>query len=105
MADTPRKSRLVSEVDFNKDGKQTGFIRLFHSTHDSAYGFLPIPIVVVKNGEGPTALFTSGNHGDEYEGPIALFELSRSLKREDVSGRVIIVPAMNQPAFAAGTLT
>ena len=52
----PRKSRLIPEVDFGRDGKQTGFIRLFHSTHDSAYGFLPIPIVVVKNGDGPTAL-------------------------------------------------
>ena len=42
-----RKSRLVPEVDFAKDGKQTGFIRLFHSTHDSAYGFLPVPLAVM----------------------------------------------------------
>lgn len=64
-----------------------------------------IPITVVKNGEGPTALLTGGNHGDEYEGPIALFDLARTLKVEDVSGRVIIVPAMNHPAFVAGTRT
>ncbi len=73
MAETPRKkSRLIPEVDFSRDGKQTGFVRLFHSTHDSAYGFLPIPIVVVRNGDGPTALLTAGNHGDEYEGQVAL---------------------------------
>jgi N-alpha-acetyl-L-2,4-diaminobutyrate deacetylase len=64
-----------------------------------------IPITVVTNGEGPTALLTGGNHGDEYEGPIALFDLARTLKAEDVSGRVIIIPAMNYPAFVAGTRT
>ncbi|MFM7778831.1 MAG: succinylglutamate desuccinylase/aspartoacylase family protein, partial [Alphaproteobacteria bacterium] len=102
MADAPRKSRLVSEVDFNKDGKQTGFIRLFHSTHDSAYGFLPIPIVVVKNGEGPTALFTSGNHGDEYEGQVALTNLAKSLDPARIKGRVIILTMANYPAALAG---
>jgi N-alpha-acetyl-L-2,4-diaminobutyrate deacetylase len=64
-----------------------------------------IPIAVVRNGEGPTALLTGANHGDEYEGPLALFELARTLKPEDVAGAVIIVPAMNYPAFRAGTRT
>jgi len=64
-----------------------------------------IPIAIIKNGKGPTALFTGGNHGDEYEGPIALFDLARTLDPKDVSGTVIIVPAMNYPAFRAGTRT
>ena len=98
----PRKSRLVPEVDYGRDGKQTGYIRLFHSTHDSAYGFLPIPIVVVKNGEGPTALFTSGNHGDEYEGQVALTNLIKWLTPERIKGRVIIMPMANYPAALAG---
>ena len=38
-----------------------------------------IPLTVVKNGEGPTALLTGGNHGDECENPIALFNLARDL--------------------------
>lgn len=98
----PRKSRLVPEVDYGRDGKQTGYIRLFHSTHDSAYGFLPIPIVVVKNGEGPTALFTSGNHGDEYEGQVALTNLIKFLEPGMIKGRVIIMPMANYPAALAG---
>jgi predicted deacylase len=97
-----RKSRLVPEVDFAKDGKQTGFIRLFHSTHDSAYGFLPIPIVVVKNGEGPTAFFSSGNHGDEYEGQVALTNLIKFLEPGMIRGRVILLPMANYPAALAG---
>ncbi|MGQ3294548.1 MAG: N(2)-acetyl-L-2,4-diaminobutanoate deacetylase DoeB, partial [Shinella sp.] len=50
-------------------------------------------------------LLTGGNHGDEYEGPIALFDLARTLKAENVTGRVIIVPAMNYSAFLSGTRT
>ncbi len=102
MPDTARPSRLVPEVDLARDGRQTGFIRLFHSTHDSAYGFLPIPIVVVKNGEGPTAHFTSGNHGDEYEGQVSLTNLAQWLTPDMVQGRVIILPMANYPAALAG---
>ena len=64
-----------------------------------------IPLTVVKNGKGPTALLTGGNHGDEYEGPIALFNLARDLNPAQVSGRVILVPAMNYPAFQVGKRT
>ncbi|MGH7102072.1 MAG: deacylase, partial [Acetobacteraceae bacterium] len=99
------RSRIVSEVDFDQDGKQTGFLRLFHSVHTSAYGFIPIPIVVVRNGEGPTALFISGNHGDEYEGQVALCNLARSLGPAQIKGRVIILPAANLPASLAGRRT
>lgn len=64
-----------------------------------------IPITIVRRGEGPTALLTGGNHGDEYEGPVALQDLAHSLKSDEVTGRVIIVPAFNYPAFRAGTRT
>lgn len=99
------KSRIVAEVDFNKNGRQHGFLRLFHSVHSSAYGFIPIPIVVLKNGDGPTALFVSGNHGDEYEGQVALCNLVKSLDPARIHGRVIILPAANFPAAVAGRRT
>lgn len=100
-----RRSRIVSEVDFNRDGRQHGFLRLFHSVHSSAYGFIPIPIVVIKNGAGPTALFVSGNHGDEYEGQVALANLTKSLDPASIKGRVIILPMANFPAGMAGRRT
>ncbi|MCV9999586.1 N(2)-acetyl-L-2,4-diaminobutanoate deacetylase DoeB [Pararhizobium sp. YC-54] len=100
-----RPSPISPTVDFSAEGVQHGFLRLPYSRDDSAWGSVMVPITVVKNGEGPTALLTGGNHGDEYEGPIALFDLARTLKAADVSGRVIVVPAMNYPAFAAGTRT
>ncbi|MFC7397477.1 N(2)-acetyl-L-2,4-diaminobutanoate deacetylase DoeB [Chelatococcus sp. GCM10030263] len=98
-------SPVAPTVNFDRDGVQHGFLRLPYSRDDSAWGSVMIPITVVKNGSGPTALLTGANHGDEYEGPIALFDLARTLKPEQITGRVIIIPAMNYPAFRAGTRT
>lgn len=100
-----RPSPVVASIDFDVDGVQHGFLRLPYSRDDSAWGSVMIPITSIKRGDGPTALLTGGNHGDEYEGPVALFDLARALDADVVHGRVIIVPAMNYPAFRAGTRT
>jgi N-alpha-acetyl-L-2,4-diaminobutyrate deacetylase len=100
-----RPSPIVATVDFAADGVQHGFLRLPHSRDDSAWGSVMIPIAVIRNGSGPTALLTGGNHGDEYEGPLALFDLARTLDPAQVTGTVLIVPALNYPAFHAGTRT
>ncbi|GEO37656.1 N-alpha-acetyl-L-2,4-diaminobutyrate deacetylase [Skermanella aerolata] len=100
-----RPSPITPTVDFSRDGVQHGFLKLPYSHDQSAWGSVMIPVTVVKRGDGPTALLTGGNHGDEYEGPVALLKLANDLKMEDVAGRVIIVPAMNFPAFQAGRRT
>ncbi len=105
MLTAQRPSSIVATVDFARDGVQHGFLRLPYSRDDSAWGSVMIPITVIRNGAGATALLTGGNHGDEYEGPLALFDLARTLEPATVSGTVIIVPAMNYPAFRAGTRT
>jgi len=65
-------SRLSADIDLLADGKETGFVRVPHSVHRSAYGWIPIPIVRIKSGEGPSVLMQAGNHGDEWEGQIGL---------------------------------
>ncbi|WP_274630087.1 N(2)-acetyl-L-2,4-diaminobutanoate deacetylase DoeB [Arvimicrobium flavum] len=100
-----RPSPISPTIDLDAQGVHHGHLRLPYSRDDSAWGSVMIPICVVRNGEGPTALLTGGNHGDEYEGPLALFELARTLDPKEVRGAVIIVPAMNYPAFRAGTRT
>jgi len=90
-------------VPFDRDGKHHGFLRLPHSRNESAWGAIMIPICVIRNGGGPTALLTGANHGDEYEGPIALQSLARDIAPGDIRGRIIIVPYMNYPAFRAAT--
>jgi predicted deacylase len=59
-------------IDYDKAGKQVGVLNLEHSVTRSGYGMIRIPIGVIKNGTGPTILLMAGNHGDEYEGQIAL---------------------------------
>lgn len=98
-------SLITSEIDFDASGKQCGFLRLPHSVHRSAYGWIPIPIVQIKNAEGPTIILISGNHGDEYEGQIALNKLCQELKPEDIKGRIIILTMANYPAAVAGLRT
>lgn len=100
-----RLSPISPTVDYERDGIQHGHLRLPYSRDDSAWGSVMIPICVVRNGKGPTALLTGANHGDEYEGPLALFDLARRLDPKDIAGTIIIVPAMNYPAFRAGTRT
>jgi len=73
------KTMLRATVDFDKVGKQTGFIQVPHSVHEDAWGVIPVPIAVISNGRGPTIILEGGNHGDEYEGPIVLGELIRTL--------------------------
>ena len=92
-------------MPFDQDGKHHGFLRLPYSRDDSAWGSVMIPITVVRNGDGPTALLTGANHGDEYEGPVALQALTRDIDPKDIRGRVIIVPFMNAPAFRAARRT
>lgn len=100
-----RESPIQPTVDFSADGEQHGFLKLPYSRDDSAWGAVMIPVTVIRRGEGPTVLLTGGNHGDEYEGPIALSKLASTLKASDITGRVIVVPFMNFPAFQAGTRT
>lgn len=100
-----RPSPISPTIPLDADGIHHGHLRLPYSRDDSAWGSVMIPFCVVRNGKGPTALLTGGNHGDEYEGPLALFELARSVQPKDVSGSIIIVPAMNYPAFRAGSRT
>jgi N-alpha-acetyl-L-2,4-diaminobutyrate deacetylase len=102
MGEKMTTNPISATVPFDQDGIHHGFLRLPYSRNDSAWGSVMIPITIIANGKGPTALLTGGNHGDEYEGPVALQELAASLQPEQITGRVIILPMMNQPAFSAG---
>jgi N-alpha-acetyl-L-2,4-diaminobutyrate deacetylase len=96
---------IVPTIPYDEDGAHFGFLRLPVSRDESAWGSVMIPIAVIRNGEGPTALLTGANHGDEYEGPIALQALAHEIKPAEIRGRVIIVPFMNTPAFHAARRT
>jgi len=98
-------SAIGASIDFEAEGKHHGHLIVPHSRDSSAWGSLLVPITVIRNGDGPTALLTGANHGDEYEGPIALAKLRRDLEPGMVSGRIIMIPALNYPAFKAARRT
>lgn len=92
-------TRLVSTVDLDVPGKTIGHLGIIHSDgSDIEYGIVPVPVVVFNHGSGPTVLLTAGTHGDEYEGQLLLHRLARTLDPARVSGRIIVMPALNLPA-------
>jgi predicted deacylase len=96
-------SPLFTDLDLNADGKHYGTIQAPQSTNTAGWANLFIPLVVIKNGDGPTALLFGGNHGDEYEGPVSLLKLAREVEPAQVQGRIIMMPALNLPAVQANT--
>ncbi len=94
--------RVTSSIDWNAEGKQHGYISAPYSANDSAWGAVRVPITVIRNGTGPNVLFTGGNHGDEYEGPIALKKLAASIDPASIRGTAIMIPCLNPPAVQVG---
>lgn len=97
------RTRITTNLDLNRQGRQCGYLKVPHSTNRSGWGSLLVPIGCLSNGSGPTVLLTGGNHGDEYEGPLAMFDILASLDLEAVRGRVVVMPALNFPALMTGT--
>ena len=92
-------------VDFDKPGRQAGFVMFPHSPHDDAWGVTRLPIGIIANGTGPTVILEGGNHGDEYEGSITISEMIRDLDPAKVSGRLIMMPANNVHACTSAQRT
>jgi len=94
---------VVTSLDFDRRGKQQGFLQVPYSHNLGGWANLMVPITFVAGGRGPTVLVLAGNHGDEYQGQIAVMKLSRELMPEMVTGRVILIPSLNFPAARAAT--
>jgi N-alpha-acetyl-L-2,4-diaminobutyrate deacetylase len=92
-------------VDFDQTGKHLGYLMIPHSPHDDAWGVTRVPIAVIANGKGPTLIIEGGNHGDEYEGQIAICDLIRTVDPSQVQGRLILMPTTNVHAVISGTRT
>jgi N-alpha-acetyl-L-2,4-diaminobutyrate deacetylase len=97
-------SRLIvspEEIDFSSPGRRDYHVKLEHT---SIWGHHLIPLSVLV---GPAAqpgkglLATGSTHGDEIEGPVAIKNLLREIRTEDVLGRILLVPVINPMAFRA----
>ncbi|WP_284752938.1 succinylglutamate desuccinylase/aspartoacylase family protein [Arthrobacter sp. efr-133-R2A-120] len=92
----------IPGIDFAAVGKQLGYLEIEHSDNENDAAVIPSPIAVLSGGDGPTVLLAAGTHGDEYEGQILLQELIRTLNPDEVTGRLIILPALNIAAVREG---
>jgi N-alpha-acetyl-L-2,4-diaminobutyrate deacetylase len=92
-----------NDIDFDSPGRRDYWVAL---EHDSLWGFHRIPLTVIvgpKAQPGRGICATGSNHGNEYEGPVAIKQLLKAIRTEDVLGRVILIPVLNPAAFNAGT--
>ena len=64
-----------------------------------------VPVFLI-NGKvsGPTLVVTAGIHGAEYASIEAALLLGRSLKPDELRGRIIVIPIVNMPAFQARSI-
>ena len=91
-------TRITCSIPLDAPGVQFGHLGVPHSDDAHAYGVIPVPIVVAVGAPGPTALLVAGVHGDEYEGPVALRRVLRMLDLASLTGRLLVLPALNLPA-------
>src|SRR5680860_367038 len=91
----------VEQIDWESEGARHYSVPF---TSDGMWGRTRMPLYVACSGKpGKTILAIGGTHGDEYEGPVGLKNLIQELDpRSLVSGRLIVMPVFNVPAFQAG---
>lgn len=90
-------------LDLVSPGRRDYWVSL---EHDSIWGSHLVPLTVMvgaeaKDGEGLVVF--GANHGNEYEGPIAIKHLMGEIDMARITGRVILVPVLNPAAFRSGT--
>ncbi len=92
-----------SGLDLDSPGRRDYWVAL---EHDSIWGDHLIPLTVMIGAQalaGQGLVAFGSNHGNEYEGPVALKHLLREIDADEVLGRMILVPVLNPGAFRAGT--
>ena len=82
-------------LDLDSPGRRDYWVAL---EHDSIWGDHLFPLTVfvgpeARDGQGLVSF--GSNHGNEYEGPVALKHLVREIRLEDVRGRIILIPVLN----------
>ncbi|MCR9125644.1 MAG: succinylglutamate desuccinylase/aspartoacylase family protein [Rhodobacteraceae bacterium] len=92
---------VMGTIDYDRQGSQTGHLELPHSVDRSPYYRIRIPYWRMRGGQGPSVLLLGGNHGDEYDGPMAILRVMQALEPAMLNGSVTALPALNPPAVTA----
>lgn len=98
-----RQIVIPAQLDLDAPGRRDYWLAL---EHDSIWAdhLLPLTVFVGPDARAGRGLVAFGsNHGNEYEGPVALKKLLREVRSDDVLGRIILMPVLNVSAFGTGT--
>ena len=98
----PREVVRPEKLDLDSPGRRDYWVAL---EHDSLWADHLIPLTAmvgpdVREGQG--LLASGSNHGNEYEGPVAIKGLLQEIELEAVKGRLIFIPVLNPAAFHVG---
>ena len=98
-----RRIVTPNELDLESVGRRDYWVHL-SSSNTLVPHLIPLTVMVGREAESNKGLVAfGGTHGNEYEGPVAIKNLLRELRTEDVLGRLILVPVLNVGAFNVGT--
>ena len=101
QANILNKNELVEKIFIKKIGSNHTNAKIKVITNSKSKEY-KLPIISLKNNHGPTVLLLGANHGDETEGFISLLKLIKNIKLSEISGHLIIIPALNLPALISG---
>ena len=95
------------DIDWDAPGKRRYDVA-FHL--DSSWGYSLLPLTVINGLKDSGAASTppgvavfGGNHGNEWEGQIAVKRLCNDLDPRQLTGRIILVPQLSPSACAANS--
>jgi predicted deacylase len=95
----PERAALT---DLSLEGRTGCLSRFLATAVDTPLAELPV-IAISGEEPGPTFIAVAGVHGDEYEGPQALWEVAGTLPPSALRGTFVGFPICNPWAFAAGS--
>ena len=65
-------------------------------------GSRSLPVVVMVGARpGPTLLIVAGEHGDEYEGMVAIHSLANTIEVSQLAGTIVAVVCCSMDAYLA----
>ncbi|MGW8180673.1 MAG: hypothetical protein ACWGQW_18215 [bacterium] len=86
-----------AQIDFERPGKSFYQMAL-HLDGDWGYVLLPLVVINGLAGKGKGIACFGGTHGNEYEGQVAIRNLTFDLDPREMKGRTLLIPQLNPPA-------
>jgi predicted deacylase len=96
VTDIPQVSIAEFTLRELPPGKHRYWLEIFPTPE----GALRVPLLVVIGRQGPVVFAAAGVHGDEFEGPEAIWQVCAALRPDDLDGIFAAIPVCNPLAYA-----